>query len=444
MKPQKLSGILFLSSILFAASSGHSQTLNFTLANPQPNLAEVYAGTFASGDIDSDGDIDLFMTGQIPTQSKLYLNNGTGDFTEVTTTSFPRTSTSQAIFRDLDGDGDLDLFFAGYNHLGVIFTNIYRNNGSGSFAEVANAALPKIPKGAAIEDVDGDGDQDMIITATNAGLSGVYLNNGDAVFSPQGSSNFAPVSGALAFIDIENDGDKDIIVSGGNSTKLYENNGLGVFTLNTNSAFAALNGEDIDIADTDNDGDSDILLSGSGLNLLYLNNGLGIFNQVPTVFQQTSGGQNAIADLDNDGDQDVLIVGTQAGGLPNIHNYVYQNNGNNVFHQVARLGGEYIADCVIADFNGDGLKDVIIQGFVARTNVYWNATAIQPRLAIDLAAGSVHLSMANLLLNKEYRIMRSPTLSGWEEAHRFTSAAAAFSWSGGVSTNRRMFYRLEW
>ena len=225
---------------------------------------------------------------------------------------------------------------------------------------------------------------------------------------------------------------------------MYENNGLGVFTPNTNSAFAALNGEDIDVADTENDGDSDILLNGSGLNLLYLNNGLGIFNQVPTTFQQTSGGQNAIADLDNDGDQDVLIVGTQAGGLPNIHNYVYQNKGNNVFQQVARLGGEYIADCVISDFTGDGLKDVIIQGFVAKTNVYWNSTAIRPRLAVDLAAGSAHLSLSNLLLNKEYRIMRAPNLSGWEEAHRFTSAAAAFSWSEGVSTNGRMFYRLEW
>ena len=78
--------------------------------------------------------------------------------------------------------------------------------------------------------------------------------------------------------------------------------------------------------------------------------------------------------MDNDGDQDILIVGTQVGGLPNIYNMVYQNMGNNEFVQTQILGGEYIADCVVDDFTGDGLKDIIIQGFVDDTNVYWNTS----------------------------------------------------------------------
>ena len=40
------------------------------------------------------------------------------------------------------------------------------------------------------------------------------------------------------------------------------------------------------------------------------------------------------------------------------------------------MGGEYIADCVIADFNGDGLKDIIIQGFADNTNVYWSTSTV--------------------------------------------------------------------
>ena len=80
--------------------------------------------------------------------------------------------------------------------------------------------------------------------------------------------------------------------------------------------------------------------------------------------------------MDNDGDQDLLIVGSQAGGLPNIFNIVYRNDGNNTFVQTQILGGEYIADCVIADFNGDGLKDIIIQGFADDTNVYWNTSTV--------------------------------------------------------------------
>lgn len=369
--------LLLQLSLLFIAT-GYAQTLDFILANPQPNLMEVWAGTFASGDIDGDGDKDLFMTGITPSvQTKLYLNNGAGNFTE-STTAFPRASTSQAILKDLDKDGDLDLFFAGQNQSSVVFTNIYRNDGLGGFTQVTNNALPKFAskRGAAIADVDNDGDQDILISAssTTGLVADVYLNDGNAVFTAQGSSAFTAVSGAVAFIDMENDGDKDVIISGAASIKLYQNNGLGNFTLNTNSTFAAVSGDDIDVTDTDNDGDMDFLINGSGVNLLYTNNGSGVFTQIATTLQQTSGGQNAIADLDNDGDQDILIVGTQAGGLPNIYNIVYRNTGNNVFIPVDTLGGEYIAACVVDNFNGDNLKDIIIQGFARQTNVYWNTS----------------------------------------------------------------------
>ena len=80
--------------------------------------------------------------------------------------------------------------------------------------------------------------------------------------------------------------------------------------------------------------------------------------------------------MDNDGDQDLLTVGSQAGGLPNIFNILYRNDGNNNFIQTQVLGGEYIADCILDDFNGDGLKDIIIQGFANNTNVYWSTSTV--------------------------------------------------------------------
>ena len=90
----------------------------------------------------------------------------------------------------------------------------------------------------------------------------------------------------------------------------------------------------------------------------------------------------------------MLTVGSQAGGLPNIFNIVYQNTGNNVFVQTQILGGEYIADCVIDDFNGDGLKDIIIQGFAFDTNVYWNT--------------STTLSTAEIASNQEVNFYPNP------------------------------------
>ena len=357
--------------LLLSTTNTFSQTLNFTLANPQPNIMEGYGGTFASGDIDGDGDLDLLMT-RIGPWTKLYKNDGTGNFTEVTH-NFPRSGNSQAFFKDLDGDGDLDLFFSGQNELAQKFANIYRNDGLGNFTQVPNN-LPVFIEGAAIADVDNDGDQDLVITT--ATISDIYLNNGNAVFTPQGNSVFTPVDGIVQIIDIENDGDQDVIISGSNTIKLYQNNGSGVYTLNINTTFPAISAEGIEVADTDNDGDLDLIINGNTQNLLYINNGAGLFSSISTNLQQTFAGKNAFADLDNDGDQDLLIVGSQAGGLPNIFNIVYRNDGNNTFVQTQILGGEYIADCVIADFNGDGLKDIIIQGFADDTNVYWNTSTV--------------------------------------------------------------------
>jgi len=382
--------LLVLSLFTFSLCSAQ---IDFTLADPQPDLIEVYAGSFASGDIDGDGDQDLLMAGQDPgRRTSLYLNEGNGVFAEVAVIPFPRASSTVTFFEDLDADGDLDLFFSGNGFSIGEFTHIYLNDGLGEFTQLANPSLPEfLGSGAAIEDVDSDGDLDILISAMDANddfVADVYLNDGNANFTPSGNTDFTPVkSASIAFIDVENDGDADVIISGiqendAASTILYLNDGSGSYSLDTNSVFEQLNADDVDVADTDNDGDLDILMSGTAVGLgvrtiLYINDGNGEFNELTTAgLQETFAGTNAIADLDNDGDQDIVIIGSQEGGLPNIFNIVYENLGNNEFDAVDTIGGEYIAACVVDDFNGDGLPDIIIQGFVDRTNVYWNNTPV--------------------------------------------------------------------
>jgi hypothetical protein len=370
--------------------------INFTLADPQPDLIEVYGGSFASGDIDNDGDQDLLMTGQGPVfGAALYLNDGNGNFTEVTNTTIPdRVFSSVTEFKDLDSDGDLDLYISGSNDGGGIgiFTRIYLNDGTGSFTQLSNTLLPEFQgPGAAIEDIDGDGDLDIIISTSDKNdefVADTYLNDGNANFTPSGSTAFTPVKfAAVAFIDVENDGDADVIISGIQEndaalTRLYLNDGLGNYTEDTNTNFVQLAADDVDVADTDNDGDLDILMSGltdafDVRTILYLNDGDGEFTELTTTgLQNTFAGTNAIADLDNDGDQDIVIVGSQDGGLPNIFNIVYENLGNNEFEPAITLGGEYIAACVVDDFNGDEQSDIIIQGFVDKTNFYWNTSEV--------------------------------------------------------------------
>ena len=64
------------------------------------------------------------------------------------------------------------------------------------------------------------------------------------------------------------------------------------------------------------------------------------------------------------------IYRQMTGGLPNIYSIVFENLGNNMFIASDSLAGEYIPANTIADFNGDGKKDIIIQGHVDFTNRY--------------------------------------------------------------------------
>ena len=318
--------LLLIKSILFC-TLGYTQIIDFTLAIPQPNLVDVYGGSFASGDIDGDGDKDLLMAGLTPgRETALYLNDGLGNFTEVTNIPFPEASSGVSIFKDLDSDGDLDLFFSGRGFDIGVFTHIYINNGSGIFTRLLNPALPNIDgRGAAIGDVNNDGDADIVISEQNGSgiiIADVYLNNGIAIFTALGSTSFTGVKNtAIAFIDAEGDGDQDVVISGKDanniaSVELYLNNGTGNFTVSTISTFEIIAADDIDVADTDNDGDLDILISrtktpNTPITVLYTNDGTRVFTAITTNIQQTFVGTNAITDLDNDGDQDIVIIGSQ-------------------------------------------------------------------------------------------------------------------------------------
>ena len=362
--------------------------INITLAEPQPNLAEVYGGSFASGDIDNDGDRDLLLTGISPTTA-LYLNDGLGGFTDIILdTDLPnRGHDTVTEFLDLDNDGDLDLYFSGMNDGGGIgeFTRIYLNDGVGNFSITSNPDLPQFRgRGAAFSDIDNDGDYDLFISAldeNNQFIANTYLNDGNAHFTPSQTGAFSLVKyAAIAFIDIENDNDLDLIVSGtqpNNSplTKLYINDGAGNYTPDNVNDFENLRLGMIDVADTDNDGDQDILLSGEDANFvnkthLYLNDGSGNYqplqnsNLQPTLF-----GNQAIADLDLDGDQDILIVNPNGSKI-------YENVGNNVFNLASNLLEDYIGDCLIADFNNDGYPEIITQGIINDISFYWNNSGV--------------------------------------------------------------------
>ncbi len=374
---------------------GYTQSINFTIANPQPIIHEVYGGRIISGDLDNDGDLDIIQSGigedlmGLIARASVFLNDGNGNFT-INEQNFNNFSTTEEIaMGDFDNDSDLDLIITAQNR-----SDLYRNDGQANFIFDNSSALEPISFSEIIVgDVDGDGNVDVLQFGAPSSIqfppiANLYFNDGSGIFTQSQNTVFLPFrQPTVKFIDLEGDGDLDVLSFGKNDNNeaqvgVYENDGTGNYSIFSNSNIAPHLSNEISVGDVDNDGDEDVLITGSDSagtikTILYLNDGTGQFSELMnTPFPDVFAGTNAFADLDNDNDLDVLLIGSMAGGIPNIFSIVFENLGNNNFIAADSLGGEYIAESTIADFNGDGRKDIIIQGFVDDTNIYWNETII--------------------------------------------------------------------
>lgn len=192
-----------------------------------------FAKGVAWGDIDDDGDADLFVS-NIGT-NRLYVNLGNGRFREESATRGLDGSTRNfaAFFFDVDNDGDLDLFNADYSvptqavaaslvgkSVDVGWPRVYLNR-AGRFEDATIAlglVAPHLPMGANHGDLDGDGWEDLYLGTGLPAFTAIhpnafYRNLGGRRFEDQ---TFASRLGHLqkghgiAFADLDHDGDLDV------------------------------------------------------------------------------------------------------------------------------------------------------------------------------------------------------------------------------------------
>jgi len=228
----------------------------------------------AWGDYDGDGYLDLLAGNHLNAPS-LYRNNGDGTFTDTLdgTGIGPQGDRKDNVWVDYDNDGDLDLYITlGLGDRGP--SQLYRNDGSGNFVNVAGVAgvmeAGGRGRGAAWADYDNDGDLDLFVAnAYYVNAPNVFFrNNGDGTFTEVGAEvNLAEVIGSIgaAWADYDHDGDPDLYVTGVNN-RLYRNDGA-VFTDVTDAAgVQGSDGAAAAWADYDEDGNLDLYVSsGTGM-----------------------------------------------------------------------------------------------------------------------------------------------------------------------------------
>ncbi|MEZ4938819.1 MAG: T9SS type A sorting domain-containing protein [Crocinitomicaceae bacterium] len=304
------------------------------------------------------------------------LNAQTPSFTEVTGTPFENVQNSAIAWADVDGDTDLDVIISGENASNMGSTKLFTNDGNGVFTEVMGTPFTQVYIGSiAFADVDGDTDQDVLITGYDGTtrIAKLYTNDGSGTFTEVIGTIFDPVSYSdVDFADIDGDLDMDVIIIGENNSaqrvsKLYTNDGSGTFSLVAGTPFDNVFFGSANFVNVDGDTDMDLIIH--GLNgaaqpstRLYKNDGSGGFTLVGSGLENVQRGAMAYADIDGDTDIDVVLTGYNAGSQRIAR--LYTNDGTGSFTSVANpFTGVQNSSVEFADVDNDSDQDVLITGF---------------------------------------------------------------------------------
>lgn len=388
---------------------------------------ERFSGGAAVGDFDGDGLDDLYVT-RLDARDLLFRNRGDGTFEEVGVgaglTATRRTN--GAAFVDVDNDGDLDLYVVG---LADSQSFLYINDGSGFFTEEAalrGAAIPfaSIPGsnpiyvGYSVDvgDYDGDGYVDLYVSFWRRGYSRLLRNRGD--IAPGYFEEVTAAAGLLAhpdlenfgfgatFVDLDRDGYLDLAISGDFGTsQLLWNNGDGTFASGTEAAGVGTdeNGMGSAFGDFDGDGLLDWFVTsiydpvdtcatnpcnwGDSGNRLYRNLGDRTFEDATDFASVRDGGWGwgaAFFDADNSGALDLVM--TNGADLPgnsallaqfiNAPMRFWANGGDGQMTELTQAVGMTDTGSgkglLVFDYDNDGDLDVFIVNNGASPVLYRN------------------------------------------------------------------------
>jgi len=378
----------------------------------------------AVADLDGDGRPDLLLSSSSSENISIALGNGDGTFPTVGTYGAATNHPPRALAAgDLNSDGNPDVAITGGSH-GAGEVAVLLGTGDGVLGDATIYVAGRDPMDIAIADLNRDGVQDVMIGSNLSHTVDVMLGNGDGTLQPPVSYPTSGSVNALSLADFDRDGRLDVVLAVSNSAiklSVLLGNGDGSFKSALKPTVSAhcrgvtaadLNGDmifdvtcvDVDgtfsillgngdgtfrpenkfsagmrptnaaVGDVNEDGRMDLVLGGhfSSSVAIHLGNGDGTF-EPPTIVAAGAGFTRvAIADLDEDGFLDIASTSPGSDDL-----FILLGRGDGTFQKPGRFfAGKSPIPVSVADLDSDGQLDLVMGNAVTRGNASRNVTVL--------------------------------------------------------------------
>jgi enediyne biosynthesis protein E4 len=291
---------------------------------------------------------------------------------------------------DVDGDGLADIYFCRLDGPNTLYKNLGRWKFQDVTAESGLACADLDATGAALADIDGDGDLDAVVNSIARGTF-MFLNDGKGRFtpSPQGPVNVGYCGSSLALADLNGDGALDLYVANYRTVTIRDqpNTKFNVRVVDGKPVIVSVNGRPVTEPDltnrftlTVNPGTGTAANDENGEpHALFFNDGRGRFTQVSFTggaFLDESG--KPLTQTPYDWGLSVMIRDLNGDGVPDIYvcndfkspDRIWINDGSGKFRAIAaaaiRQTSLFSMGVDVADINRDGHFDIFMADMLSR------------------------------------------------------------------------------